>query len=136
MNSMDSSPWTKTAGVDFLRMKMLYCRHMPFIEIRTLTLKPNTRDEFHRLFTDRSLPLLKQWNFEVVTHGPSLHDENTYFVIRRFENLVQREQMEDAFYSSDDWRLGPREAMLALIENYVDTVLEVDDVVITGMRAH
>ena len=36
--------------------------------------------------------------------------------------------MEDAFYGSDDWRLGPREAILALLENYIDIVLELDEV--------
>jgi hypothetical protein len=80
------------------------------------------------------LPLLERWNFDVVTHGPSLHDENTYYVIRRFDSLAQREQMEDAYYASDDWRQGPRERILGLIENYVDIVLEVDDVTVQGLR--
>jgi hypothetical protein len=70
----------------------------------------------------------------VVAHGPSLHDENTYYVIRRFDGPAQREQMEDAYYASDDWRKGPREAMLALIENYIDIVLEVDDITVQGLR--
>ena len=47
----------------------------PFIEIRTLTLKANARDEFHRRYIEQVLPLLKRWNFDVVAHGPSLHDE-------------------------------------------------------------
>lgn len=55
----------------------------PIIEIRTLNLKPGTRDEFHRLYIEEALPLLKRWNFDVAAHGPSLHDENTYYVIRR-----------------------------------------------------
>jgi hypothetical protein len=105
-----------------------------FIEIRSLNLKPNTREEFHRLYIERALPLLKQWNFDVVAHGPSLHDENTYYVIRRFDSLAQRDEMEDAYYSSDDWRQGPREAMLALIENYTDIVLELDDAMVQGLR--
>jgi hypothetical protein len=105
-----------------------------FIEIRTLTLKPGKREEFHRLYVERVLPLLKRWNFDVVAHGPSLHDENTYYVIRRYDSLAQREQMEDAYYASDDWRKGPREAMLALIENYIDVVLEVDEVTVQGLR--
>jgi len=54
-----------------------------FIEIRTFALKPNTRDEFHRLYIERSLPLLQRWNFGMAAHGPSWHDENTYYVIRR-----------------------------------------------------
>jgi len=105
-----------------------------FIEIRTLNLKPGTRDEFQRLYIEEALPLLQRWNFDVVAHGPSLHDENTYYVIRRYDSLSQREQMEDAYYASDDWRLGPREAMLALIESYTDIVLELDEVTVQGLR--
>ena len=105
-----------------------------FIEIRSLNLKPGKREEFHRLYIEEALPLLKRWNFDVVAHGPSLHDENTYYVIRRYDSLAQREQMEDAYYASDDWRKGPREAMLALIENYTDLVLEVDEVTVQGLR--
>ena len=104
------------------------------IEIRSLNLKPGKREEFHRLYIEEALPLLKRWNFDVVAYGPSLHDENTYYVIRRFESLAQREQMEDAYYASDDWRQGPREAMLALIENYTDIVFEVDEVAVQGLR--
>jgi NIPSNAP protein len=104
------------------------------IEIRSLNLKPGSREEFHRLYVERALPLLKGWNFDVVAHGPSLHDENTYYVIRRYDSLSQREQMEDAYYASDDWRKGPREATLALIESYTDVVFEVDDVTLHGLR--
>ncbi len=104
------------------------------IEIRTLTLKPNSREEFHRLYIEEALPRLQRWNFDVVAHGPSLHDENTYYVIRRYDSLAQREEMEDAYYASDDWRKGPREAMLALIENYMDIVLELDEVAVCGLR--
>ena len=74
------------------------------------------------------------WTFDVVAHGPSLHDENTYYVIRRYDSLTQREQMEEAYYASDDWRRGPREAMLALIENYTDVVFELDEVTVQGLR--
>jgi hypothetical protein len=52
----------------------------------------------------------------------------------RFDILAQREPTEDAYYASDDWRKGPREAMLALIENYTDIVLEVDEVTVEGLR--
>jgi len=99
-----------------------------------LNLKPGTRGRFHSHFTQESLPLLKRWNIDVVAHGPSLHDENTYYVIRRFESLAHRRQSEDAFYDSDDWRNGPREAMVALIENYTDIVLQLDEAAIQGLR--
>jgi hypothetical protein len=103
------------------------------IEIRTLTLKPGTRDAFQSLYTEEALPLLQRWNFDMVAHGPSLHDGNTYYVIRRFDSLAQRDQMEDAYYTSNDWRKGPREQILALIENYIDIVFEVDEAVLQGL---
>jgi hypothetical protein len=105
-----------------------------FIEIRSLNLKPGTREEFQRLYIEEALPLLKRWNFDVVAHGPSLHAENIYYVIRRYDSLAQREQSEDTYYASDDWRQGPREAILALIENYTDIVFETDEVTVQGLR--
>jgi hypothetical protein len=70
----------------------------------------------------------------VVAHHPSLHDENSHCVIRRYDSLAQREEMEDAYYGSDGWRNGPREAMLALIESYTDVVLKLDEETVQGMR--
>ena len=104
------------------------------IEIRSITLKPGMRVEFHRLYIEQALPLLHRWQLDVVAHGPSLHDENSYYVIRRYDSLAQREQMEGAYYASNDWRMGPREAMLALMESYTDIVLELDVSAVKGLR--
>lgn len=68
----------------------------------------------------------------MVAQGPSLHDEDTYYVFRRFDSLTQREQLEDAYYASDDWRKGPREAMLALIESYTDIVFALEEATVQG----
>lgn len=105
-----------------------------FVEIRSYNLKPGTRDEFHRLFVEAAFPMLKRWNVDVVAYGPSLHDENSYYLMRRFDSLAQREQSEDAFYSSDEWRQGPREAIVSLIENYTEVVLELDEATLQGLR--
>jgi hypothetical protein len=104
------------------------------IEIRSINLKPGKHKEFQRLYVEVALPLLQRWNFDVVTHGPSLHDENSYYVVRRYDSLVQREEMEDTYYASQDWRNGPREAMLALMENYTDVVFELDEATLEGLR--
>jgi hypothetical protein len=67
-------------------------REMPnyFIEIHSINLKPGRCEEFHRLYIEQALPLLKRWNFDVVAYGPSLHDENLYYVIRRFDEELHR----------------------------------------------
>ena len=104
------------------------------LEIRSYTLKPDTRPEFHRLFAEEAFPLLKRWNVDVVAYGPSLHDENSYYLMRRYNSLAQREESENAFYGSNEWRQGPRELILALIENYSEIVLELDNIVIEALR--
>ena len=70
----------------------------------------------------------------MVAYGPSLHDENSYYLMRRFESLTHREQSEEAFYGSDEWRQGPREAIIALIETYTEFVLELDEATVQGLR--
>jgi len=104
------------------------------VEIRSYTLKPGTREEFHRLVVEQSMPMLKRWNMDVVAYGPSLHDENSYYLIRRFDSLAHHKQSEDAFYGSDEWKQGPREAIIALIENYTEFVLELDEVTVQRLR--
>ena len=105
-----------------------------FLEIRSYTLKPGTRDEFHRLFLEEAMPLLKHWKVDVVAYGPSLHDANSYYLMRLYDSLAQREESEGAFYGSDEWRQGPREAILVLIENYTEIVLDLDEVTLKGLR--
>ena len=66
--------------------------------------------------------------------GLSLHDDHMYYMMRHYGSLAQRQEMEDTYYASDDWRKGPREAMLALIESYVDAVFELDGATLRGLR--
>ena len=104
------------------------------VEIRSYNLKPGTRAQFHRLVVEQSMPMLKRWNVDVVAFGPSLHDEDSYYLIRRYDNLAHREQSENALYGSDEWRQGPREAIIALIESSTEIVLELDEVTVQGLR--
>jgi hypothetical protein len=93
------------------------------IEILTIDLKPGRRDEFHQLYVSEALPLLKRWNFQVLAHGPSLHDQNSYYVIRQFKSLEERQRSEDAYYSSDDWQKGPRSRILGLVDHFAYAVI-------------
>jgi NIPSNAP len=104
------------------------------VEIRSYNLKPGTREEFHRLFLEDAYPMLQRWNVDVVAYGPSLHDANSYYLMRRFDSLAHRAQSEDSFYGSAEWRQGPREAILACIESYAEVVLELDETTLQGLR--
>ena len=94
------------------------------IEILILNLRPGTRDEFHQLYEKESLPLQRKWNLEVVAHGPSLHDDNSYYVIRSFKSLEERDKLQNAFYNSDDWQKGPRTAILSNTEHFATIVVD------------
>jgi hypothetical protein len=105
-----------------------------FLEIRSYNLRPGTRDEFHRLFLEAAYPMLQRWHVDVVAYGPSLHDQDSYYLMRRFDSLAQREESENAFYGSDEWKQGPREAILALIESYTEVVLALEEPTFEGLR--
>lgn len=78
--------------------------------------------------------MLQRWKVDVVAHGPSLHDQDSYYLMRRYNNLTHRDESENAFYGSDEWKRGPREAIIGLIENYTEIVLELDDITLEGLR--
>lgn len=59
------------------------------IEIRSINLKLDTCEKFYRLYIEEAPPLLQCRNFDLMVYGPSLHDDNTSYVIRR-----QHEPME------------------------------------------
>ena len=105
------------------------------VEIRSYNLKPGTRERFHQRFEREALPMLKRWKVDVVSYGPSLHDRDSYYLMRSYANVDERQRSEDAFYGSDEWKKGPREAVLADIDSYTTIVLRLDDAGIRALRA-
>jgi hypothetical protein len=100
------------------------------LEIRTYRLKPGTTEEFVRLMREESLPLLEKFGIRVVRCGASLFAEDGHeeaYLIRAFPSLQAHREQEEAFYGSDEWRQGPRDAVLSLIESYHSVVLEVSE---------
>ncbi len=78
--------------------------------------------------------MLKRRKVDVVRYGPSPHDEDTYYLMRAYASLEDRERSQDAFYGSDEWKLGPREPLLALIENYTSIVIEMEKSTVDALR--
>src|SRR3569832_1701846 len=104
------------------------------VEIRSYNLKPGTRARFHQIATEQALPMLKRAEIDVVALGPSLHDEYSYFLIRNFTSIEDRQRAEDSFYNSDEWKQGPREAILGCIDSYTTVVVRMDDATLAGLR--
>jgi len=104
------------------------------VEIRSYNLKPGTRENFHRLVLERSLPMLERWSVDVVAFGPSPHDEISYYLIRAYDSPEHRQSSQDAFYGSAEWRDGPREAIVSLIDSHTSIVLEMDSSTVDSLR--
>ncbi|MEU1688095.1 hypothetical protein [Micromonospora sp. NPDC005707] len=50
--------------------------------------------------------------------------------------LAVRDEQESAFYGSDAWRDGPRDAILSRIESYHTVVLETSDAAADVLGGH
>jgi hypothetical protein len=105
------------------------------LEIRSYNLKPGTLDEFHRLVREQSVPMLRRWGVDLVAYGPSPHDPDSYFLMRAYADDAERQASQDAFYGSDEWRSGPRQAILDCIESDTTISLELGGDVIDLLRA-
>jgi ketosteroid isomerase-like protein len=104
------------------------------VEIRAYNLKPGTRQRYHDRLVREALPLLNRWKVDVVSYGPSAHDDDSYYLMRAYASLDERQRSEDAFYGSDEWKNGLRGPVLADIESYATIVLNVDQQTLGGLR--
>ena len=104
------------------------------VEVRSYNLKPGKHEQFRQLFHNQAYPMLKRAGIDVIAFGPSLHDENSWFLMRSFPSIGARQASEDAFYGSREWREGPRAAVLDCIESYATVVVELDDRTIQALR--
>ena len=104
------------------------------IEIRSYQLKPGAGMEFHAAVETTALPMLREWGTDVVAYGASEHAPDTYYLIRAYKDLDDLNRCQDAFYGSEEWRNGPREAIVSRIESYLSTVLWMSPEAIEDLR--
>jgi len=106
------------------------------LEIRTYRLKPGTREEFLRVMRTQAAPLMARFGITMVGTGGSLVDEHadSAILVRAYESLAVRDERENAFYGSDEWRSGPREAIVSRIEQYHTVVLETSEDAVRALR--
>lgn len=104
------------------------------VEIRSYALKPGTTDAFHETFVTRALPMLRVAGIDVVAFGKSMHDGHAWYLIRAFDDFAHLNAQEDAFYGSDAWKDGPREAVIGAIDRYLDTLVWMSDEAIEDIR--
>ena len=106
---------------------------MKLIEIRTYKLKPDSAQRFVAAFQD-ALPLVRDSGMDVVAFGRSDHEHESFYLIRAYNDRAHLEAQQDAFYSSDAWRQGPREALVSCLDDYLNTLLWLSEQGVEDLR--
>lgn len=107
---------------------------MKIIEILQYSLKKGKGKEFHEIMKETSVPLHINKGIDVVAYGNSMHDQDCYYLIRAFENEEKMIDDLQKFYSCDDWKKGPREAIINKIDQNMKSVLPIAEEALNVLR--
>lgn len=105
-----------------------------FVELRLFRLHPGNRERFAARFADQLLPLHQRHGIKVVAWGPSLHDQDSFYVVRAHPSVEARQEAMDAMLGSDEWLMDQEETVLEMIESYNTCVVEASDILIEAIR--
>ncbi|WP_205951869.1 NIPSNAP family protein [Pantoea stewartii] len=107
---------------------------MRAVELLQYGLKPGTGRDFHKIMVEKSAPLHREAGIDIIAFGNSAHDVDAYYLIRSFDNMAHMEASQAAFYLSDEWKRGPREAIIERIQTCVKSVLILSETAINALR--
>jgi NIPSNAP protein len=96
------------------------------LEIRLFTLKPGTRAEFDRISREGTIPLMRSLGITVVAHGPSLNNDNGYFLLRAFPSEQDRLERGQSLYTTPEWLANYDDVVPPMIDAYDTAVLSMD----------
>jgi len=94
------------------------------LEVRVYKIHHGRRGEFADRMSTALVPLFKRHGVEVVHFGPSLHDEDSYFLMRSYRSVADRQSRLDALYGSAEWLMNHEEAVLGMIDTMDTAVLD------------
>jgi hypothetical protein len=82
-----------------------------------------------------SVPLHIEAGIDVISYGCSLHDCDSYHLIRSYERENYRLASQDIFYASAAWKQRPRADVISRIEVSITTVMALTQDVMDAIRA-
>ena len=105
------------------------------VEFRIFRLHPGQRDLFTARFCDSLLALQQRHGIEVICWGPSLHDRDSFLVVRVHPSVEARQESLDAMFGSSEWLMEEEEEVMGMIESYNTCVVEADEALIEAIRS-
>lgn len=93
------------------------------LEIRIFTVHPGTRPEFDRISREGTVPLMRRLGINVVTHGPSLNNDDGYYLLRAFRSEDDRVTLSQSLYTTEEWETTYDAPVTAMIADYRTAVI-------------
>ncbi|HXZ31436.1 MAG TPA: NIPSNAP family protein [Terriglobales bacterium] len=93
--------------------------------MRTYKTKPGKREEFLRIFREKSIPAHEEIGMRILGPFLSVGDPDTFFFMRGFPDLDSREPMKAKFYEGELWKRELENVLMPMLEKY-DVVLVED----------
>jgi hypothetical protein len=119
--------WTVRRNVDPHHEPVLYWATMSeelwWLEIRIFTVHPGTRDEFDRISSVGTVPLMRRLGIDVVAHGPSLNNDDGYYLLRAFRSEEERVTLSQSLYTTEEWETHFDAPVTAMIADYRTAVM-------------
>lgn len=75
----------------------------PLVEVRLFKLHPGTREEWHRISHEHTIPLMRECGITVLAYGPSLNEEDAYYLVRLFPSEEERTVLGQSLYTHPEW---------------------------------
>jgi hypothetical protein len=104
------------------------------LELRIVRLHHGRRNEFAVRFHDQLLPMLRSHGMEIIHYGPSLHDEDSFFMIRAWPSVAERQATLDTMYGGAEWLMNQEQAFLDMIDSMDTCVINADEWLIGAMK--
>ena len=104
------------------------------LEVRIFRAHHGRRNELLARFRDELLPMLKRHSVEPIHWGPSLHDEDSCFLIRAWPSAAERQEKLDAMYGGAEWLMNQEEQVLGMIDTMNSCIFEADEWLIGAIQ--
>jgi hypothetical protein len=92
------------------------------LDVRVYRIRDGRRDEFHALARDETIPMARRHGHVVVGFGPSIHDQDSYYLIRAFVDEEERRHSLSSLYESEEWLSDYDQRVMGLIDSYQTAV--------------
>jgi acyl-CoA synthetase (AMP-forming)/AMP-acid ligase II len=105
------------------------------LEMRLFSVRPGTRDTFHRISHEGTVPLMRRFGIHVLAYGPALNNDDTYYLLRAFTTEEQRKEQARILYASPEWENNFDAEVMGMIDDYRITVMPATPALVAELAA-